>query len=303
MNISKSNRISLWLKNCTIIGIATVLVFCASISQAMENGNWSYASGTNSFPARLSPKGLNVLNTTSYRHNSNLKDNSGNDVPIDYDVKAYVSSFNFLYNTGKQFMGGYLALYTVVPLVSVDLETPMGKDSASGVSDISVGISNAYVSKNWVVVPSLEVMFPTGAYDKDEIASVGYNRYIFEPYVMVNYTSDSGFAVATKTMFDYTTENPDTDYQSGMELHMDYAVGQHLGPWTIGAAGYLYKQITDDKVNGNTIDDYRAQAVGVGPTVGYSYKNIDVSLQYTKDYMVRNKGEGEQFWLKVYCSF
>jgi len=303
MTIYTKESLKTMFKSFAVFFFASALMLTASIGEAMENGNWSYPSGNNAFPARLAPKGLNILNATSIRHNSELKDNNGDDVPIKYDVRAIVSSTNFLYNTGEKVLGGYLALYSVVPLVDLRIKTPAGNDSISGVGDISVGVSNAYISKNWQIIPSLEIIMPTAQYDKNDIASIGYNRFIFEPYVMVNYLGDSGFVVGTKTMLDYSTENHDTDYKSGKELHMDFAVGQKVGPCTFGVAGYLYKQINDDKIGGHTVDNSKAQAIGIGPSLVYSYKNIDFTFQYTKDYAVKNKGEGDQLWFKTYIAF
>ena len=290
-------------KNLAVLLFVSALVLSASVGEAMENGNWSYPGGNNAFPARLTPKGLNILNATSIRHNSELKDNNGDDVPITYDVRAITSSTNFLYNTGEKVLGGYLALYSVVPLLDLRVKTPAGEDSVLGVGDISVGISNAYISKNWQIIPSLEVIMPTAQYDKNDIVSLGFNRFIFEPYVMLNYMSDSGFIVGTKTMLDYSTENHDTDYKSGQELHMDYAIGQRIGACTFGIAGYFYKQITDDKIGSHTVKDSKAQAIGIGPSLVYSSNNIDFTFQYTKDYAVKNKGEGDQLWFKTYIAF
>ncbi|AWX93275.1 hypothetical protein DPM13_09620 [Paracoccus mutanolyticus] len=56
----------------------------------------------------------------------------------------------------------------------------------------------------------------------------------------LTWISDGGFEISTQTMLNFNTENPDTDYTSGIEWKQEFAVGQHVGHWTIGAGGYVY---------------------------------------------------------------
>lgn len=275
----------------------------AMSASAMENGNWTYPSGNEDFLANQTPVGWTVLNNTSYRHNTDLKNNNGDNIPIRFDTKATASVFRIIYNSDKQFLGGYLGTYVVVPFVDLSVKLPVGDRNTSGLGDVTFGVSDAYVAKNRIVVFGLDLITPTGAYDKDKLASIGSNHYTFEPYLIAHYLADNGFIIGGKLMYDYNLENTDTKYKSGQELHMDYVVGKKIGNFKVGAGGYLYKQITDDTKDGSTIKDYRAQAVGVGPVVMYDYKNLGFTVKYIKDYMVENKGAGDQLYLKVNCAF
>jgi len=71
----------------------------------------------------------------------------------------------------------------------------------------------------------------------------------------------------------------------------------------IGIGGYFYKQITDDSLNGNTIHDNKGQVLAFGPQFRYNLKNINLTLKYQWETLVKNRPEGEQFWFKMGYAF
>jgi hypothetical protein len=124
--------------------------------------------------------------------------------------------------------------------------------------------------------------------------------------------TDFGLEVSSKFMYDINTNNPDTDYRSGQEFHFDYAVGYKVSDWTVGAAGYYYKQITNDKINGEKVtfpdalgfeDGFKGQAIAVGPAVKYGCKNISFTLKYLWDTEVEHRPEGQSLWFKLVYAF
>ena len=47
--------------------------------------------------------------------------------------------------------------------------------------------------------------------------------------------------------FTYNFENPDTDYQNGVDMHIDWGASQFLNEqFFVGAVGYYYQQLTGD---------------------------------------------------------
>ncbi|MCO6717068.1 transporter, partial [Streptomyces sp. CHB19.2] len=77
---------------------------------------------------------------------------------------------------------------------------------------------------------------------------------------------DSGFEVSSSFQADFNSRNPATDYRSGTEYRHEFAVGQHLGPWTLGLGGYYYRQLTDDDAPGLTRGN-RARVLALGPAL------------------------------------
>jgi hypothetical protein len=153
---------------------------------------------------------------------------------------------------------------------------------------------------------------PTGNYDKKDLANISRNYWTFEPIFAFTYLSDGGFEVSSKFMYDINTENNDKDYKSGQEFHFDYAVGYKVSNWNLGVAGYYYKQITDDEINGEKAtfpaflgfdEGFKGQTFAVGPAVKYNYKNMSFTLKYLWETAVEHRPEGSDLWFKFAYAF
>ena len=116
--------------------------------------------------------------------------------------------------------------------------------------------------------------------------------------------SDGGFDVSAKFMYDFNTRNDDTDYTSGQEFHVDYSIGKKFDNLSVGLGGYYYKQVTDDKQAGSKVGDgNKGQAFGIGPQIKYDYKNMSFLLKYQAETAVKNRPDGDKFWLKFVYAF
>jgi hypothetical protein len=296
-------EVVMWfIKFIRVFVLTVILTISSTAAYAMENGTSSMALGTEEFLPALGP-GFNIVNNLNYRHNTALMDKDGNKLPVPFDAKISINATRFIYNSEIKLFGGSLGAQIIPPLVHLSLETPGGKDSAAGIGDIIVGVNNGHHSKNWHIIYGMDLKLPTGDYDKNEIANIGSNYFTVEPFAIVQYISDGGFEIGAKFMYDYSTENNDTNYHSGQEIQMNYMIGQHFGPLSVGFYGYLYRQITDDEVNGIKINDYKAKSYSAGPAVMYTYKRAAFTLKYIKDFEVENMAKGEQISFKVNFSF
>ena len=112
---------------------------------------------------------------------------------------------------------------------------------------------------------------PTGAYDKDRLANLGMNHWALD--VGGGYTyldQDKGHEASAVLGFTYNFENQSTDYQNGVDMHLDWAASQFLTKQLqLGLVGYAYKQISCDSGAGNRVGCFQSQVVGVGPQLGF----------------------------------
>jgi hypothetical protein len=154
-------------------------------------------------------------------------------------------------------------------------------------------------------VLGLDIYAPTGKYTKGDVANIGRNYWAVQPVVGVSYIDPAGLNADAKVMWTYNFENKDTDYKSGQELIIDYAVGWGLGQgWTVGAGGYLYQQLNNDKLAGATVADNKGRTFAIGPSVKYdSGKGWFVTAKYQTDTHVRNRADGAAFWVKAVFPF
>ena len=127
---------------------------------------------------------------------------------------------------------------------------------------------------------------------------------------------DNGLSFSAKFMYDYNTK---TDMQvvgpgvtgrikPGQEFHVDYAVDYELAPgWRGGLAGYYYKQLSDDEINGVDSISKKSEALAIGPAIKYDFKldNQMASLIAKVLFDVDSESwlEGESYWLKFVYQF
>ena len=276
-------------------------------SHATQGGGGAYPNGAEDFMSgALPPPGTYLLNYIEYYSANRLNDNNGNEMMHGFKLNVFADVVRVVHVTRQQVLGASWGMHLFLPLVYMDVKIPgAGSDNRTGLGDI---IINPFIlgwhGKNWHVATGLDFYLPTGSYDKKRLANTGRNYWTFEPVLAGTYLTDSGFELSGKLMYDFNTKNSDLDYLSGQELHLDYAIGQHLGDFTAGVAGYFYQQTTDDEQKGKKVsfnDGNKGRVVGVGPALKYQYKNMSFSLKYLFETLVENRPEGGNLWFK--CSY
>jgi hypothetical protein len=66
-----------------------------------------------------------------------------------------------------------------------------------------------------------------------------------------------GWELSSAAGFTFNGENPDTDYTTGTEFHIEGALVKHLSKtFVLVFAGYHYNQITGDSGPGATLGDF-----------------------------------------------
>lgn len=147
---------------------------------------------------------------------------------------------------------------------------------------------------------ALDVIVPTDSYDRARFANPGRNYWAIQPVYTASYVNSNGWNWDVKVMYDFNFKNRDTNYKSGQEFHFDYALGYGIGNhWVAGVGGYAYKQTTGDKLNGLDIGN-KGEAFAIGPSVKYdNSKGFVIMAKYQKESGVKNRAEGESFWIKT----
>ncbi|MFP3681582.1 transporter, partial [Pseudomonas sp. SIMBA_041] len=74
--------------------------------------------------------------------------------------------------------------------------------------------------------------------------------------------------LSSKISLNYSWENNDTNYQSGVQLVADYGLNYRVSQnWLAGVGGYISTQLTDDQSNGHDIGN-RSRSTKIGPQIG-----------------------------------
>jgi hypothetical protein len=114
---------------------------------------------------------------------------------------------------------------------------------------------------------------PVGAYDAARLANIGIGHWALDAGGGYTYFDPkTGHEASAVFGFTYNFINPSTQYQSGVDLHLDWGVSQFLTKQVqVGLVGYLYQEIGCDSGTGDRIGCFQSRVVGVGPQFGYLF--------------------------------
>lgn len=194
--------------------------------------------------------------------------------------------------------------------VNATLTGPQGNVISGNRSDARTGLSDLYpqASLKWnygvhnVMVYTMWDL-PTGTYNSSRLANIGIGHWAADAGAGYTYFNPAtGYEFSFVTGLTYNFKNPSTDYQNGIDWHLDWAASKFITKqWQVGLVGYFYSQLTGDSGSGATLGDYRSRVNGIGPQIGYLFPVGDmqgyISLKGYKEFGAHNRPEGWNVWL------
>src|SRR5580704_730801 len=114
---------------------------------------------------------------------------------------------------------------------------------------------------------------PVGAYDSTRLANIGLGHGAIDGGGGYTYFNpQTGHEFSAVAGFTYNFKNPDTQYQNGIDFHVDWGASQFLSKQLfVGLVGYAYQQVTDDSGANPILGGFRSRVLGVGPQIGYLF--------------------------------
>ena len=149
---------------------------------------------------------------------------------------------------------------------------------------------------------------PVGAYDSMRLSNIGIGHGAIDAGAGYTYfDSQSGHEFSAVLGFTGNLVNQSTQYQNGIDLHLDWGASQSLtGQWQIGLVGYVYKQITQDGGSGDKVGAFESQVIGVGPQIVYAFPVGDLqgnlNLKGYKEFDAAHRPDGWNVWLSFAIS-
>ncbi len=249
-------------QNILVRGAAAALIGLGAslpgVALATEGGGTSYPLGAENYMSgAMPPPGFYGQLFVNHYEADNLRGNDGDKLPVDFRVRANAITPRLIWVSDYSLFGASVALHAIVPLVDLKVELNGQSQSKQGLGDIIFGPALGFHhSEKFHSILALDMIAPSGRYDRDDLANIGRNYWVIEPVYAMSYIDPNGLNLDAKLMYDFNRENPATDYRSGQEFHFDYAVGWGLGNgWVVGVGGYFYRQTTDDRQHGERIDN------------------------------------------------
>ena len=248
--------------------------------------------------------------------NASLSANLNADANLGLTIPTYVFATPFL--------GGQAAAALVIPMghnrVAVDatLTASLGPfgftasgsrtEAVAGMGDLipqfsvrwNMGVHNwmTYITGN----------LPVGRYDATSLANLGIGHAAIDAGAGYTYFNPAtGHEFSAVLGFTYNFENPSTQYQNGVDMHLEWAASRFVTKQLLlGLVGYAYTQISCDSGSGDRLGCFESRVFGIGPQIGYvvplGERQAYLNLKGYKEFESEHRPEGWNVWLTLVIS-
>ena len=266
---------------------------------------------------------------------NHFKDSNGNDIPGSPEI-ANVLSMNQVVQVYKhKTLGGHIGVTALLPVVAISGSGTFGPPIAGTPPDgpINAITANPGVWGDLIVGPflqwfdtklldrpfihrlELDIVMPTGQYDKKYIANPGSNIWTFEPFYAFTWFLTDMFSTSWRIMYDFHTENDDaapgplnnfsTSVTPGQVFHFNYSFEyQCFKNFWASAAGYYLVQTTDDDSGNGKVANSKEQVFAVGPALFWVVSpNFSMGLKTAWEMATENRPEGNRTTFRLTYKF
>jgi hypothetical protein len=145
---------------------------------------------------------------------------------------------------------------------------------------------------------------PSSTYDAARLANLSFGFVAVDGgagYTYLDPKTGREFSVVGGLTYSFI--NPDTQYQNGIDFHLDWAASQFVSKNVqIGLAGYFFQQLTGDSGPGATLGDFKGRVAGIGPQIGFLFPlgkehQGYLNLKAYRDFAAENRAEGYTAWV------
>jgi hypothetical protein len=245
---------------------------------------------------------------------------------VDVDADVFIDVLTPLWVLPTTVFGGNLAVGALVPIgwqdIDVDINAlatltlangtvltqgqrlRLGDDVTAFGDPVALAMLGWHQGNwHWKVAGMLNI--PVGQYDKNDIANMGFNRWAFDANAAATWLDPTrGHEASVTAGFTFNGDNNDTNYKTGTEFHVEFALMQHFSKaFSAGLAGYHYQQVTGDSGAGATLGSFKGRVTALGPQINYNFQlgqlPVSTSLRYFHEFDTKNRLEGDAGYLVV----
>ncbi|WP_052362621.1 transporter [Falsirhodobacter sp. alg1] len=311
------------LRNSTYAGVlaASVSVLVPGIAFGAEGASSHYLPGTaGDLGFALPPAaGFQFANILWSQSGAAQKAVVQGNVNLDLDVNVTLDILALTYTLANPVWGATYTFGASLPFGSASLDADiLGPNGGRfGASQSSFALSDAAITPiqlnwatgRWAFELSQAVIVASGEYDVDDKVNLGRNYTSFDTAGAVTWLDPAtALEVSVAAGLMINTENNDTDYRTGNEFHMDFAVNHMVLPtFSYGVRGYYYDQVSADSGEGATLGDFKSSALGLGagfvwlPAAASS--KLSIAGRYMTDIEATNRFESDYAQLLVGWKF
>lgn len=302
-----------------LMGSVTLCAFLPSATFAAEGASSHYLPGAvgDIFLAVPPEPGFTAANTFWYQTGSTDAALLEGQLSLGLDLDLFLNLASLSYTFEQEVFGGRYTIGTAIPFGYADIDGTLTgpRGGRIGFSDDSFDLSDIAIiplqinwnSGKWSFKLWESIVAPTGGYDASgsNLANLGRNYWSFDTVGAVTwFNPDSGTEMSITPGVMFNTENPDTDYETGTEFHLDFVANQFLSEtFALGLRGYYYKQLTGDSGAGATLGDFESESFALGPGFVWTGGRFTVLGKWLHDFSADNRFESDYITLTVAWTF
>jgi len=332
-------------KHCyfgVVVSLIFALILIATISsppaRAAEAAKGFYLLGSNASVANIVPPPGTYLVNYKYYYGGNasadparsvLENDLGRfELDVGADVRAdfFLDVPVFLWVAPRKLLNGRFGFGLLTPVGYQDISADASalasltlqdgrtfqRGATFGINDDTFSFGDPVIHSfigwdrgNWHWRLASLTNIPIGAYDDENVANMGFNRWGTDLHGGFTWLDPNiGFEVSATAGFTFNGRNPDTDYKTGTEFHVEYALMKHFSKaFSAGLVGFHYQQVTGDSGDGARLGDFKGRATALGPSLNFNTQirkiPVSTSLRWYHEVDVKNRLEGDSVYLQT----
>jgi len=284
---------------------ASIAVAAATPVLATEGGGGVYPYGLNTVASGILPKPGHYL----YMYNSFYAadvttTDDGAAAPVDFDVDVRAHTLRYLHAfRDVTLLGGGLGVLVAQPFIVGEANVGPASGDAAAFGDTTVGVMLGWHRPTLHWMTGLDITLPTGSYSETRLFNPGRNQWAGTFYGSVTAPFARRFDANVRTNLTVNGTNDATDYRSGVEAGVEWSLNCKLGKgWAVGLNGYSARQLSDDKIDGETAagTGRRLRVDAFGPQVIYRGTSWGATAKWQQESGAHNKAEGDKYWLQLF---
>ena len=243
--------------------------------------------------------------------NLSLNASLNNDTAVMWINPSYAFASPVLGGQLSLGMGGFVGYGTTSLSGTVTASIPpFGFVRSDSISDNATGVGDLYPqaslkwhqgNNNFMIYGTGDI--PVGTYSSSSLTNFGIGHGAADAgvgYTHLDQTTGHEFSAVAG--FTYNLTNTHTNYQNGVDFHLDWGASQYLSKQLfIGVVGYLYDQVSADSGSGDLVGPFESRVVGVGPQIGYLFPLGDLqgylNLKGYGEFDAHDRASGFNVWL------
>lgn len=304
-----------------LVFVVTIPFSVSSIAQGLPHVNLGESSFLDGGPP--APSGAFLQEIVDFYTTSTLKNNTGDTVPVDFNLDVFAIVNHFIYISERRLFGARIGYELLLPIVWPELDpgnSPLLTES-SGTGDLIMGailqwdpILRADGRPLFIHRLDIDWSVPTGTYSAHKDINPGNNFVTFNPYWASTLFLSDHWEMSLRLHYLWNGENDDPNVrffpgaqntQAGQAFHMNFAASFAVTPrLRVGVNGYYLKQLTNAEIDGIDIPGSREQVLAVGPGLFYGF-TPDTALLFGAFFetQVRNRSKGNRFIFRILHHF